>query len=190
MKPHPMQPVYLDDQSVARFRKNKIVEYLLDKGPFDMNHLSMCAAAQKGEFSAEDREQFAQLIGYSVSGFGDLSYADPDTVERADAEVNRLIGYNVDNEDDTIDEQYKYIVVDTYIELCDSCGAEAPLAKFEDRNLCEFCASTFIANMTQYPDQYDRSVRTLAVSVAFIANMFADRLEGRKPPKTEEGDND
>ena len=30
-------------------------------------------------FSIEDREQFAQLIGYSVSGFGDLSYVSDET---------------------------------------------------------------------------------------------------------------
>jgi hypothetical protein len=33
-----------------------------------MNHL----ACQK--FSVEDREQFAQLVGYSLGGFGTLSY--------------------------------------------------------------------------------------------------------------------
>ena len=35
-------------------------------------------------FSDEDREQFAQLIGYSVSGFGELSYASAEMVEKAD----------------------------------------------------------------------------------------------------------
>ena len=35
--------------------------------------------------------QLAQLIGYSVSGFGDLSYADRDVVRRADRKTEKLI---------------------------------------------------------------------------------------------------
>ncbi len=35
------------------------------------------------EFSDEDREQFAQLTGYSLSGFGDLDYVSDETYERA-----------------------------------------------------------------------------------------------------------
>jgi len=33
------------------------------------------------DFSQEDREQFAQLIGYSLSGFGELSYVSDETCE-------------------------------------------------------------------------------------------------------------
>jgi hypothetical protein len=65
---HPIQKTYRDDHNILRFVSNKIVRYLLDAGPFDMNHLAMLP------FDDEDRQQFAQLIGYSVSGFGDLSY--------------------------------------------------------------------------------------------------------------------
>jgi len=75
---HPMQPVVLDQDKVARFKKNKIVEFLLDAGKFNMNDLAMM------NFTKEDRSQFAQLIGYSVSGFGDLSYADKEHVKTAD----------------------------------------------------------------------------------------------------------
>lgn len=73
-----LQPIALDEQGIARFRKNKIVCYLLDDGAFDMNHLANLG------FSASDRSQFAQLIGYSVSGFGELSYTADDQVEQAD----------------------------------------------------------------------------------------------------------
>jgi len=44
------------------------VRFLLDMGPFDMNKLAIM------DFSREDRIQFAQLIGYSQAGFGELSY--------------------------------------------------------------------------------------------------------------------
>ncbi len=75
---HPMQGIVKDEDGVVRFRANKIVRFLLDAGPFDMN---MLAAAP---FGREDREQFAQLIGYSVSGFGELSYASDQVVSAAD----------------------------------------------------------------------------------------------------------
>ena len=82
---HPMQDIELDNRGVVRFRVNAIVRYLLDAGPFDMNALAMMP------FSDEDREQFAQLIGYSVGGFGDLSYASEDCVRRADARAASIM---------------------------------------------------------------------------------------------------
>jgi len=74
---HPMQPLISDYQGVIRFKTNKIVEFLLDAGPFDMNQLA-CR-----NFSDEDREQFAQLIGYSISGFGELPYVSQRTYNKA-----------------------------------------------------------------------------------------------------------
>lgn len=68
MTKHPRQPASQDDSGIERFKSNAIVLYLLDNGPFDMNHL----ACQ--DFSDEDRCQFAQLIGYGVSGYKSLSY--------------------------------------------------------------------------------------------------------------------
>lgn len=58
----PMQPVELSKGGVARFKTNSIVEYLLDEGGIDMNALARI------DFPREDRDQFLQLIGYSVSG--------------------------------------------------------------------------------------------------------------------------
>ncbi len=64
---HPMQPFEMVGK-VLRFKENPIVSYLLEKGGLDMNHL----ACQ--DFTEEDRQHFAQLIGYSLSGWGTLSY--------------------------------------------------------------------------------------------------------------------
>lgn len=74
---HPIQPLQLDSRGVLRFKPNAIVQYLLDRGPFDMNHLAMQG------FSDPDREQFAQLIGYSHDGFGTLSYATDRVYDKA-----------------------------------------------------------------------------------------------------------
>lgn len=77
---HPIQPLIADSAGVVRFKANRIVRYLLDAGPFEMNHLARMS------FSDEDREQFAQLIGYSLAGFGELSYVSDETYEKADAQ--------------------------------------------------------------------------------------------------------
>ena len=72
MPKHPVQPVERDTEGTYRFKRNAIVRHLLDNGPHDMNSIGI------GDFTLEDRVQFAQLIGYSVSGFSELSYVDDD----------------------------------------------------------------------------------------------------------------
>ena len=69
---NPIQPLANDAQVVLRFKANTIVQHLLDTHPAcDMNKLACM------EFTADDRQQFAQLIGYSLRGYGELgSYVD------------------------------------------------------------------------------------------------------------------
>ena len=80
---HPIQPLHFDSSGVLRFQGNAIVRFLLDAGPFDMNQLALMP------LSAADREQFAQLIGYSLSGFGELSYVTDGTYERAEKKAKK-----------------------------------------------------------------------------------------------------
>ena len=80
----PQQPLVWDD-SVIRFRENRIVRYLLDAGPFDLNQLALMP------FDRDEREQFAQLIGYSVSSWGGLSYVDDERVAEADAKAEAML---------------------------------------------------------------------------------------------------
>ena len=68
-----IQPTVKDSNDVIRFKENKIVRYLLDSHPeVDLNKLAV------GDFSQDDRQHFAQLIGYSVSSWGTLSYVNDD----------------------------------------------------------------------------------------------------------------
>jgi hypothetical protein len=82
----PMQPVVLDEDGIARFQGNKIVAFLCDWAAARGMGMNEMAAML---FSDEDRSQFAQQIGYSVSGYGDLSYAVD--VEKADEAVRKLL---------------------------------------------------------------------------------------------------
>lgn len=92
----PRQPIGWDDHKVIRFKENKIVSWMLDMGrigqKFDLNTIVMKYRA--GEFSNEDLCQLDQLIGYSVSGFGDLSYVPGEEVSTCDE-----IAYNLCRED-------------------------------------------------------------------------------------------
>jgi hypothetical protein len=82
---HPMQQIRLVN-GVARFRENKIIRFLLATHPtVDLNHI---AAAN---FSREDRIQMTQLIGYSVSGAGDLSTTPVRVATAADQIVERAL---------------------------------------------------------------------------------------------------
>ena len=73
---HPMQPIYADGHGVQRFKPNAIVDYMATK--IGLNELHIMP------FTNEDHDQLAQLIGYSVSGYGDLSYVNPLNVAAAD----------------------------------------------------------------------------------------------------------
>lgn len=86
---HPRQPILLAADNVVRFKENKIVSWMLEMGrqgkAFDLNMIAVTP------FSVEDRVQLAQLIGYSVSGFGDLSYVPEAEVEACDKEADRVL---------------------------------------------------------------------------------------------------
>jgi hypothetical protein len=78
--PHPTQPVALDADGVLRFKQNTIVRDLLDVASahgLDLNEIA------RRQYCDEDRVQLAQLIGYSVSGFGELSYVSDEAYARA-----------------------------------------------------------------------------------------------------------
>lgn len=82
---HPTQDMHLDPDGVLRFRENKIVRFLLDAGPYDMNRLYLM------NFSQEDREQFAQLIGYSLSGYSELDYVCDDSYQSAARKAKKVV---------------------------------------------------------------------------------------------------
>ena len=85
MMTHPIQEIVVDEKGRPRFKENKIVSFLLEHGGHDMNSLARL------EFSDEDREQFAQLIGYSVGGLGELSYVTDDTYNKAAKMADELL---------------------------------------------------------------------------------------------------
>ena len=81
---HPMQKLLMDDDGTIRFQENKIVSYLLRNGTSNMNEIASM------NFPNKDLEQFVQLIGYAVRGFGELEYVKDKTYAKAEKKAKRL----------------------------------------------------------------------------------------------------
>lgn len=84
----PMQPVVRAADGCIRFRENRIVSALLEHSSRHGYSLNETAI---GDFTDDEHMQLAQLIGYSVSGYGDLSYASEESVSRADELAEAII---------------------------------------------------------------------------------------------------
>lgn len=79
---NPIQPIVTDELLQPRFKENAIVRKLLDfstQNGYGLNEIA------RDDFSQDDRIQLAQLIGYSLRGFGTLSYVDDHTYYVAQA---------------------------------------------------------------------------------------------------------
>lgn len=76
---HPIQRITIDKHGKPRFVENPIVRYILDNGGIGLNNI-----ARQG-FDPEDRQQFAQLIGYSLGGYSELSYVTDEALNAAEA---------------------------------------------------------------------------------------------------------
>lgn len=81
---HPMQPLYRDIHGVIRFTPNMIIRYLVDAKVIDLNAVARLPVRD------EDREQLAMLMGYSVSGFGELSFVSDATYEAVQAAAEEM----------------------------------------------------------------------------------------------------
>lgn len=89
MSKPPMQPLCRDPSGVIRFQENAVVRHVLraatEAGATNLNRIAAMVS-----FSDEDRQQFAQLIGYSVSGYGDLC---DDHLDAAAAAVEAQVAF-------------------------------------------------------------------------------------------------
>lgn len=77
-----MQEVVFDSHGTLRFKENQIVRKLLD---FSTEHGYGLNEMALDDFSDDDRMQLAQLIGYSLSGYGTLSYVSDESYCQASA---------------------------------------------------------------------------------------------------------
>lgn len=114
----PMQPLIKDDHGVARFKANKIVNHLLDYASERGCGMTELAKLQ---FPDEDYMQFAQLIGYSVSGYSDLSYVSDDSRGLAYAKLD-LLTSTPDVADAQVEQVERPEVVGTAVLMLEAAG--------------------------------------------------------------------
>lgn len=92
---NPMQPLQVI-KGIIRFKENKIVSDILDScrelGGLDLNKI-----AASSKYSQDDRIQLAQLIGYSLGGYVDLSFVDAKSADKAMKASGALLN-ELDNE--------------------------------------------------------------------------------------------
>jgi len=99
MTNHPTQPLELDEHGVMRFKQNSIVRMLLDSHPSqDLRSIKVF-----GNFPPEDCKQLMQLIGYSVSGYGDLDIAPDEEIEQLDELTAKMLNFHNLPEQEWID---------------------------------------------------------------------------------------
>jgi hypothetical protein len=102
-----MQPVVKDTHGVLRFRENAIIRYIVDHAaevvhpganaidpntskPYHQGKLDLSKLITL-DFPQEDHEQFAQLMGYSISGYHELSYVSDESCEQASTLAKAVI---------------------------------------------------------------------------------------------------
>lgn len=97
--PHPMQPVHEDARGTIRFRQNALVDALVDRDSERGRVYPDFPARTDGglnwiamqDFAQEDEEQLAQLIGYSVGGYHELSYVSDESAAAASKLANAIL---------------------------------------------------------------------------------------------------
>jgi hypothetical protein len=62
----------IDEQGVQRFKENGVLKYLFDRGALDLNEIARIYHTKK-PFSQRDYAELNMMLGYSVSGWCDLS---------------------------------------------------------------------------------------------------------------------
>lgn len=94
---HPIQPLLQDEDGTVYFKENSVVTYL-----WIYSRLKIADITKQG-FSQEDKEQFAQLIGFNIDRFSELDCASQEVIHAAnrmfidgdderDARINDLTG--------------------------------------------------------------------------------------------------
>lgn len=82
----PRQPIGFGEDGVVRFKENQLVQLLLEESRrrgFGLNEIAKAVLTEK--VSIGDAIQFWQLLGYSVSGYGDLSFIPRAEIDQCDA---------------------------------------------------------------------------------------------------------
>lgn len=88
----PRQPIGFGEDGAVRFKENAIVRLLLEESKrhgFGLNEIAGAVMTKKVPIG--DAVQFWQLLGYSISGYGELSFVPKSEIEACDAIANMVL---------------------------------------------------------------------------------------------------
>lgn len=86
---HPMQPIVRDEEGRLRFKANNIITYFAWHGIIDINDIKSLDFSRYG-VTDEDRMQLAQLLGYTVDGYCELSYVSDESCNKANEAISKM----------------------------------------------------------------------------------------------------
>lgn len=81
-----MRKIEIDPDGQPRFQRNAIVSWLVHTDRVDLNEIIATHA-----WPIKDQEEFWQMLGYSVSAFGNLTFVRPKTTKKADRRTRKLL---------------------------------------------------------------------------------------------------
>ena len=91
-----MQPVMIDQDGIVRFKQNRIVRQLIDKGSragFGIGEIKAGVAA--GTFDADEHMQLIQLAGINVDSYCSCSFVSKQSAGQATAAAAQCIASQV-----------------------------------------------------------------------------------------------
>jgi|GEM_PF-3349645 hypothetical protein len=147
-----MQPIVRDAHGVIRFKPNALVQRLFEAYPGGLDALALPSD------SVEDLEQLAQLIGYSVSTFGDQAYASAETVAEADAKAAKLGAADPRKTPESR----------TWI-----CGRLARVGRYTDRDgetVCHFMLDGDVKIYTAYISKFSTRMKATSLALAQVGD--------------------
>jgi hypothetical protein len=86
---HPRQPIGIAPDGIVRFKPNALLRLLVDGGHINLNVVIL--RAQESRIPDEDLAQFWQLLGTSISAFGEHDFVSSEEAEACDDEAARVI---------------------------------------------------------------------------------------------------
>lgn len=88
---HPTQQLIIDKDNVIRFRKNSLIEELVNR---DIGFINQCfIKVAEGSATPEDLLQLLQVLGFSVDGIQGVVKLPPEVETKVNAESLELLSY-------------------------------------------------------------------------------------------------
>ncbi len=179
----PPQPLHELD-GVRRFKANAIVMHLLNHAEPGLNLDTL----DRLHFEVEDRRQFAQLIGYTLTGYGALSYVNADEFNRVQGPLQTKMAAKIaDDFGTTLATRLADKLLPTIDAMLRETAFEAAIAV--EANVGETLAAVekrmILATLAHFHGHRERTAATLGVSAKTLYNRLMEYGAGQPVGESE-----